>query len=409
MVESKLVYSGKVRDVYEGPGDILVMIATDRISAFDKVIGTVPGKGRLLNQMSEFWFNRTGTIVGNHLIYSIDNRSTVRKCTPFPIEVIVRGYITGSLWAKYSKGDREYCGVTFPDGLKQHQKLPKPVITPTTKGITDEPISREEIIQEGYMNEHECDYIFAKALELFAYGQSLSDKAGLILVDTKYEFGKDRNGRILLIDELHTCDSSRFWIKDSYQNRSESGQNPESLDKDCVRNWVRSVCEPATEDIPEIPQNIIDRAYRAYDDFYSRLIKVQMSEQRLAVIISGSIKDNDHVAKIVAALDQQNIHSALHVSSAHKNTRRVLDLIEKYDNDYLRRVVWVTVAGRSNALSGVIAANSKRPVIACPPFADKMDMMVNIHSTLQCPSNVPVMTILDPGNVALSIKRIFDL
>jgi phosphoribosylaminoimidazole-succinocarboxamide synthase len=408
MSNSKLIYSGKVRDVYEEPGDTLVMVATDRISAFDKVIGIIPGKGCLLNQMSKFWFSRTGTIVGNHLLDSTAQRSTVTKCIPFPIEIIVRGYITGSLWVKYNKGNREYCGVTFPDGLKQHQKLSKSVITPTTKGITDEPISREEIINEGYMNEHECDYIFAKALELFAYGQSLVDKAGLILVDTKYEFGKDKNGRILLIDELHTCDSSRYWIKDSYQSRLENGQNPEGLDKDCVRNWVRSVCEPGTGDIPEIPQNIIDRAYKAYSDFYDRLLRVERNQQNLVVIIAGSVRDDAHVAKIVAALEHQIILSVLHVSSAHKNTQDVLDLIEKYDNDS-RRVVWVTVAGRSNALSGVIAANSKRPVIACPPFVDKMDMMVNIHSTLQCPSNVPVMTILDPGNVALAVKRIFDL
>ena len=417
MSNPNLIYSGKVRDVYKMEGDGLVMIATDRISAFDKNIGTIPGKGKLLNQMSEFWFSRTRHIIDNHLIAASDNRSTVRRCTPFPIEVVVRGYITGSLWARYNKGGREYCGVDFPDGLQQHQKLPKPVVTPTTKGTTDKPISKEDIIKKGYMSKDECNYIFSKALELFEYGQDLVDKAGLILVDTKYEFGKDRDGKILLIDELHTCDSSRYWIKSTYQNRLENGKVPEGLDKDCVRDWVRSDCDPTIDSIPEIPENIIQRTHDAYEAFYKRILDVpnrylghdeSLSDQNFVVIVAGSLRDDAHVAKLHSALTDQYIQYESYVSSAHKNTRDVLDLIQKYDLDP-RRVVWVTVAGRSNALSGVVAANSKRPVIACPPFADKMDMMVNIHSTLQCPSNVPVMTILEPVNVALSIKRIFQL
>jgi len=395
-------------------GDRLTMVATDRISAFDKVIGTVPGKGSLLNRMSMFWFSRTRHIIDNHFIDGFCSSSVVKKCAPFPIEVVVRGYITGSLWAKYSKGEREYCGVVFPDGLQQHQKLPKPVITPTTKGVADEPVSREEIIKEGFMTEDECDYVFTKALELFEYGQMLVNKAGLILADTKYEFGKDKDGKILLIDELHTCDSSRCWIESTYQSRLRKGESPEGLDKDCVRDWARSVCDPAAEQVPEIPENIVKKTLDAYANFYTRISNVEYHQpecgkrlRELAVVIAGSVRDDAHVAKITAALDRLNIPSTTHVSSAHKNTRDVLDLIQKYDNN--SRVVWVTVAGRSNALSGVIAANSRRPVIACPPFADKTDMMVNIHSTLQCPSDVPVMTILDPGNAALAIKRIFEL
>ncbi len=419
---SKLLYSGKVRDVYEYGDNHLLMKASDRVSAFDRNIGIIPGKGKLLNKMNQFWFWYTRHIIDNHFVSNIDDGTVAIKCTPFLIEVIVRGYITGGLWARYSKGEREYCGVKFPDGLQQHQKLPEPVVTPTTKGITDEPISREDIIKDGYMTKSECAYIFDKALELFEYGQFIADAAELILVDTKYEFGKDKDGKILLIDELHTCDSSRYWLKDTYQELLEEKKSPEGLDKDCVREWVKgwvgSGFDPhdQTIPIPEIPQLIVIRAYNAYSSFYDRITSVgpvcfdnvkRLFNGNLVVILSGSVKDELHVAKLMAALSDQSIDVKSFVASAHKNTKLVLDIIQIYDKGK-KNIVWVTVAGRSNALSGVVAANSKFPVIACPPFVDKMDMMVNIHSTLQCPSNVPVMTILEPVNVALSIKRMFQ-
>jgi len=406
------VYSGKVREVYDLGEQYLLMKATDRVSCFDKNIGIIPGKGRLLNKMSEFWFNKTKDIVDNHLISTNGDVSLVKKCIPFKIEVVLRSYITGntstSLWTHYNNGVRNYCGIVFPDGLQRDQQLSEPVITPTTKGIVDKPISRADIIAENYMTEEECDYIFTKAMQLFKFGQKIADKAGLILVDTKYEFGKDENGKILLIDEVHTCDSSRYWIKSSYEERFANGESPEKLDKDCVRDWVKAHCDPYNDEIPEIPMEIVNKALNVYQSFYDRISNVNLDESNnLVVIIAGSVKDNDHVVKIQNALSAQRIAATYFVSSAHKNTQEVMGLIAKFDS-CPHNVIWVTVAGRSNALSGVVAANSKRPVIACPPFKDHMDMMVNINSTLQCPSNVPVMTILEPVNVALSIKKIFQ-
>jgi 5-(carboxyamino)imidazole ribonucleotide mutase len=195
-----------------------------------------------------------------------------------------------------------------------------------------------------------------------------------------------------------------------------AGLEPEKLDKDCIRDWVKSVCDPYKEDIPEIPEDIVKKAYDAYKKFYDMISSVEMSNlpvnnNNLVVIMSGSEKDAGHVEKIEKALTNESINHRAFVSSAHKNTQDVLDLIKNYDdyNRLNRRIVWVTVAGRSNALSGVVAANSRFPVIACPPFANQTDMMVNINSTIQCPSKVPVMTILEPSNVSLAIRKIFDL
>jgi len=410
-----LHYSGKVRDVYKMGGDYLLMKATDRISSFDKNIGNIPGKGALLNKMSEFWFKNTTHIVDNHLISIHDDVALVHNCEPFKIEVIVRGYIAGntdtSLWTHYSKGVREYCGIIFPDGLKKNQKLDCAIVTPTTKGDVDIPISKDDLIKRGYIDLDDCNFIFEKALELFKYGQELADKAGLILVDTKYEFGKDKNGKILLIDELHTCDSSRYWVKSSYETRLNDGLEPTKLDKDCVRDWVKSQCNPYVDEIPEIPENLIQKTLLCYNDFYNSISSVPINSQKfnsLVIILSGSVSDNVHVLKLEKALKNENLEYVSFVASAHRNTLEVLNIINKYEKEKFN-IVWITVAGRSNALSGVVAANSKFPVIACPPFSDKMDMMVNINSTLQCPRDVPVMTILEPRNVAVSIKRIFNM
>ena len=412
-MEHLLIYEGKVRNIYKIGEKYLLMKASDRVSSFDRHIGIIPGKGELLNKMSAFWFKKTNHIIGNHLISTQNDVALVHKCTPFKIEVVVRGYITGntetSLWTHYHNGERKYCGIIFPPGLVKNQKI-NTIITPTTKGKVDRPISRENIIKEGFMTEKECDYIYKKALELFAFGQELAEKAGFILVDTKYEFGKNINGEILLIDEIHTCDSSRYWLKDTYQGRFSKYLEPDKLDKDCIRDWVKSVCDPYKDPIPSIPQVLITKTHHCYQFFYDKISSIQdeIREENIVVIISGSIKDMDQVKTLTREINKENILVESHIASAHKNTRQVLQLIEKYNEDK-RNVVWVTVAGRSNALSGVVAANSNDPVIACPPFSNKTDMMVNLHSTLQCPSKVPVMTVLEPSNVALAIKRILRL
>jgi len=418
-MEKLCIYKGKVRDIFRMGDEYLLMKATDRVSSFDKHIGIIPGKGELLNKMSEFWFQNTRHIIDNHLVSTEGPYALVKKCVPFKIEVVVRGYITGntstSLWTHYQNGERTYCGITFPDGLKKHQKLPRAVITPTTKGKVDRPITKEEIVSQGYMSEAECGFVFRKALELFAYGQEVADKAGFILVDTKYEFGKALDGKIILIDEVHTCDSSRYWLRNTYEERIKEGKHPDKLDKDCVRYWIKSVCDPYKDPIPAIPEEIIETAYSNYKLFYDSISSVNMSTHILdtnkaVMILAGSHKDWWWVDKILKALEknESNTTVAYHVMSAHKETQKVLDTIKKYDELY-NELIWITVAGRSNALSGVVASNSNKPVIACPPFNNYTDMLVNLQSSVQCPSNVPVMTILEPGNVALVVKRIFNL
>ena len=409
-----LIYTGKVRNIYKLGDKYLLMKATDRVSSFDKHIGIIPGKGELLNKMSEFWFNKTNHIIKNHLITTQNEIALVHKCVPFKIEVVVRGYITGntdtSLWTHYNKGERTYCGIDFPDGLIKNQKLETPIITPTTKGKVDRPISKIDIVKEDYMTQEECDFIFRKALQLFEFGQNLADEAGFILVDTKYEFGKNIDGKIILIDEVHTCDSSRYWLKETYQGRFMKHLEPEKLDKDCIRDWVKTVCDPYNDKIPEIPDTIIKKAYNSYKYFYDKIstITKETNPENLVVILSGSNTDAYHVEKLIKLIKNKNISVDSYIASAHKHTREVLLLIDRYNYDK-RNIIWVTVAGRSNALSGVVAANSDYPVIACPPFSNKTDMMVNLNSTLQCPSDVPVMTVLEPCNVALAIKRIFRL
>lgn len=435
----KQVYSGKVRNVYDIGFDCLLLEATDRTSAFDRHICNVPNKGGLLNDMSAWWFNNTEHIVPNHFLYSQGKYSVVRKCTPFKIEVVVRGYITGStstsLWTHYKNGSRNYSGNILPEGLVQHQKLEKPIITPTTKDIEDKPISAEDIVKEGFMTAPERDFVFDRAMKLFTHGQQVASKAGLILVDTKYEFGKTSDGRIVLIDELHTCDSSRYWVESSYNHRMSEGKSPEKLDKDQVRDWVKSHCDPYKDTIPEIPTDVIQRVSDCYEKYYNMLtgnnetyvldnssaetvFDTYFNEHhhQICVILSGSVKDEKHVNKLKDELRKQNIYSVSYVSSAHKNTAEVLGILQEY-NDFknkniqtgTRKIVWITVAGRSNALSGVVSANTPYPVIACPPFGDKVDMMVNINSTLQCPSKVPVLTVLEPSNVALCVSKMFDL
>ncbi len=413
-MEHLLIYEGKVRNIYELGDKYLLMKASDRVSSFDRHIGTIPGKGELLNKMSEFWFNKTKHIIDNHLITTQNEVALVHKCTPFKIEMVVRGYITGntdtSLWTHYKKGERTYCGIAFPDGLVKNQKLGRSIVTPTTKGKVDRPISKIDIVKEGYMTQEECNFIYRKSLELFIFGQKQAERAGFILVDTKYEFGKNLEGKIILIDEVHTCDSSRYWLKETYQGRFTKHLEPEKLDKDCVRDWVKSVCDPYKDTIPSLPQEIITKGYNSYKYFYDTISSVrdEIKTENLVVIVSGSNKDSDHVENLTNELKKENILYERYVASAHKNTLFVLQLIDRYNLDK-RNIIWVTVAGRSNALSGVVAANSKYPVIACPPFSNKTDMIVNVNSTLQCPSNVPVMTVLEPVNVALSIKRIFKL
>mmetsp|Transcript_2007 Transcript_2007/g.6028 ORF Transcript_2007/g.6028 Transcript_2007/m.6028 type:complete len:536 (+) Transcript_2007:215-1822(+) len=262
--------SGKVRDQYV-VGDQLVLVTTDRQSAFDRVLAAIPFKGQVLNMTSAWWFRNTEHIVPNH-VQSIPHPyvTVAKKCSPFPVEFVVRGYITGStstsLWTNYNKGVRNYCGIDFPDGLIKNQKLDENVLTPTTKeDYGDENISPADIISKGLMSKEDFDVCAKAAMELFAYGQKVASEHGLILVDTKYEFGKDENGTIRLIDEIHTPDSSRFWLAPTYDKRMAEGKNPENVDKEFLRLWFQDNCDPyKDEKLPEAPEDLVTELARRY-------------------------------------------------------------------------------------------------------------------------------------------------
>lgn len=234
--------SGKVREVYR-QDDHLILITTDRLSAFDHILGLVPYKGQVLNQLAAFWFNATQDIVRNHLIAVPDPNVTIaRPCRPLPVEVVVRGYITGvtqtALWYRYSQGERTIYGIDFADGLQKNDRLPAPVITPTTKardGGHDERITGAEIVAQGLVESAVWEEVCDAAIRVFRRGQEIAQAAGLILVDTKYEFGLDDEGRVTLIDEVHTPDSSRFWLADSYPARHAADIEPENFDKEFIR------------------------------------------------------------------------------------------------------------------------------------------------------------------------------
>ena len=235
------VYHGKVRDVYSIGSDLLVMVASDRISAFDVVLPRgIPFKGQVLNQIASRFLDATADIVPNWKIASPDPMVTIGKlCEPYPVEMIIRGYLTGSSWRTYKAGAREICGVPVPDGMKEHQRFPQPIITPTTKATEghDEDITREEIIATGLIPEKEYQQLEKYTLALFERGTQMASEKGLILVDTKYEFGR-RDGKIYLIDEIHTPDSSRYFYMDGYETRLAKGEQQKQLSKEFVREWM---------------------------------------------------------------------------------------------------------------------------------------------------------------------------
>ncbi|MBP9018269.1 MAG: phosphoribosylaminoimidazolesuccinocarboxamide synthase [Rikenellaceae bacterium] len=270
-------YVGKVRDVYTIGNTYLVMIATDRISAFDVVLPKgIPYKGQVLNQIASKFLDTTSDIVPNWKIASPDPMVTVGyKCDPFPVEMIVRAYLTGSSWRAYKAGAREICGIKIPDGMKEHQKFEHPIVTPTTKaeiGMHDQDISKEEIISRGIVKEDEYLMLEKYALELFERGSEIASERGLILVDTKYEFGK-KGDKIYLIDEIHTPDSSRYFYKDSYEELFAKGEQQRQLSKEFVREWLmeNNFTGQPGQKIPEMTDEIIKSISDRYIELYEKI------------------------------------------------------------------------------------------------------------------------------------------
>ena len=254
-------HRGKVRDSYDLPDGRRIMIATDRQSAFDHVLAAVPCKGQVLTQTARFWFEQTADLCPNHVIdYPDPNVVVARTLDILPIEMVVRDYMTGStdtsIWPMYERGERVLYGHQFEDGLSKNQKLPETIITPTTKaslGEHDTPVTAAEILEKGILTQAQWEDVSAKSLAVFSRGREIAARNGLILVDTKFEFGLDADGQIVLADEILTPDSSRYWKAESYEARVVAGEEPENLDKEFLRLWVRGQCDPYNEPIPEIP------------------------------------------------------------------------------------------------------------------------------------------------------------
>jgi phosphoribosylaminoimidazole-succinocarboxamide synthase len=420
----KKIHQGKVRDSFRIDDKRRLIVATDRLSSFDFVLETkIPGKGAVLNSLAAWWFEQTKDIVDNHLIKAIGkNASLVHEAEPIKIEMIVRGYITGSAWRKYEKGGRVVSGVSIPDGLKKNDAFPTPILTPTTKEESDREISREQLLKENWTSEAIYAQMESYALQLFERGSKLLKERGIILVDTKYEFGI-KDGKVILIDEIHTPDSSRFWSADDYEKNPDT---VEQLDKEFVRTHLMKNKKdgkyPTT-----LPTEIVVETVRRYEAIYKMITgndieHIRRPEHYLAAclvdeglmkdgfvsIIMGSESDLPHANKMKALIEKYDVACDLRIMSAHKNGEAILDVAKDY-NYALESVVVIAVAGRSNGLGGALAANLTCPVISCPPFADKVDMMVNINSSLMMPSNTPAATVVDPKNAAHLALRSLNL
>jgi phosphoribosylaminoimidazole-succinocarboxamide synthase len=270
---------GKVRDWYDLPDGQRLIVTTDRLSAFDRILARVPYKGQVLNQLSAWWFEQTRDIIPNHVVSLPDpNASIVRTAEPFPVEVIVRGYITGvtstALWYRYSLGERDIYGYRFPEGLQKNATLPEPIITPTTKGgVTghDERLTCAEVVEKGLLDKRTWDQVQSAALAIFKRGQEIARKAGMILVDTKYEFGRAADGSVVLIDEVHTPDSSRFWKSGTYDMRFSTGEDPDNFDKEFVRIAYAGKGYRGDGEIPSIPAELWASASERYMTIYELL------------------------------------------------------------------------------------------------------------------------------------------
>lgn len=290
------VYHGKVRDVYSVADDLLVMVATDRISAFDVILPKgIPYKGQVLNQIATYFLEATADLVPNWRLATPDPMVTVGyRCEGFPVEMIIRGYLTGSAWREYAAGKRELCGVKLPDGMRENERFPEPIITPTTKAAEghDENISREEIIAQGLVSEEDYAVMEQYTRQLFARGTEMAAEKGLILVDTKYEFGK-RDGRVILIDEIHTPDSSRYFYADGFEERFEKGEPQRQLSKEFVRQWLidNGFMGKEGQSVPEMTDAFCQEVSERYIELYE-LITGQKFVKATEEHLESRIADN---------------------------------------------------------------------------------------------------------------------
>ena len=421
----KTLHRGKVRDSLRIDDATRLLVVSDRISAFDRVLETpIPLKGEVLSRLSNWWFEQTADIVPNHVLRAVDPVATlVREVEPIRIEMVVRGYLTGSMGRAYARGVRTFCGVDVPDGLKPNQRFPQPLVTPTTKEQSDREISPAEIVSEGWTTAERYAQMKETALRLFERGTRILAEKGLILVDTKYEFGL-LDGELILIDEIHTPDSSRMWDRAAYDRDPAKA---EAHDKEYVRAWLRQNRKNG-EYPAALPDEVVLETTRRYVEIYERVTgrKVEGSAEdprtRLArnlhsedlirdgfvAMVMGSKADMDHANKMKAVVESYGIFVDVRVCSAHKNGEDLPALLAEYDAAIEPGAI-IAIAGLSNGLGGALAANSCLPVISCPPFKDGTDMLLNLNSSLMMPSAVPNMTVVKPKEAALAALRALNL
>jgi phosphoribosylaminoimidazole-succinocarboxamide synthase len=281
---------GKVRDIYD-QGDKLILVSTDRHSSFDRIIAHIPSKGQVLNQLSVWWFDKTKDIIRNHVLAVPDPNVTVaKKFKLVPVEAVVRGYLTGvtdtSIWTRYMAGKRDFGGLVLPSGMKKNQKMPSPIFDPTTKEDThDRALDPSQMVAEGFITVELFERVKEASLAIFTRGQEIAAHQGLILVDTKYEFGIDDSGELVLIDEIHTPDSSRFWQLVSYQERFDNDEEPQYFDKEFLRMWFKEHCDPyKAETLPDAPAELVEEMSRRYIQMYEQITGEEFSREKLPIV-----------------------------------------------------------------------------------------------------------------------------
>ncbi|GAA3969135.1 phosphoribosylaminoimidazolesuccinocarboxamide synthase [Hymenobacter antarcticus] len=431
-----LLHRGKVRDSLRAPSGDRLIIVTDRLSAFDSVLETaISHKGAVLNGLANFWFDKTQHIIPNHVIKLVDaNAMLVKEAEPIKVEMIVRQYLTGSMWRGYQAGQRTFSGVTVPDGLTKNHPFPQAIVTPTTKEESDREITPDNLVSEGWVTKELYDQMAVKSLMLFAVGSQLLAEKGIVLVDTKYEFGL-LNGKLILIDEMHTPDSSRFWSAEDYARNPETA---EQMDKEYVRQWL--IANKKDGQYPRaLTPEVAREASRRYLDIYQRitgealptaepettdapgsgrhdararllanLVAAGLIKDAWVNIVMGSPADKEHCEKIRQQFEGYDVFTQLRVTSAHKNGEAIVGMAEIWNNSIEPGVI-IAVADLSNGLGGALAANVNVPVISCPLYQDYAELAMNLNSSVVMPSGTPNLTVVRPDNAAQGALRALNL
>jgi len=402
-----------------------MIVVTDRLALGDAVPDTpIPHKGAVLNGLSNFWFNHTRKVVDNHFIDPVDpNVTLVREARPLGIEMRVRGYLTGSMWRRYRKGKRNFCGLRIPDGLKENEQFPVPIITPFVRGEEDEQVEPAEIIKRGLAEKSCYEQMEAACLRLFREGSRFMRERGVLLVDSRYEFGIIQE-ELVLIDELHTPDSSVLWYLEDYERDHLQVQ---ALDRAPALAWLRDNPRPAG--VPwTFPEEVVEETSRRYLKLYEAITGevVDTAEENLQLrmyrslvswglirdgfvaIVMASEEDLDHCEAIAGVVTAYDVAIDLRVVSACLNPGDLSEMVTEY-NECIEPGAVIAVAALSNGLGSALAGNLNLPVFNCPPFEDRDDLMVNLNSSLMLPPRAPAATVLRPESAAQAAIRALNL